>query len=72
MPFATILALHKNNLVIHASDLPQGKGWSPMPWQIAEGRNDIVFTLFEAVAGVDAGLGIMTSNAFAFEWNRVV
>ena len=26
-----------------------------MPWQIAEGRNDIVFTLFEAAAGVDAG-----------------
>ena len=49
------LALHKNNLVVHASDLPQGKGWSPMPWQIVEGRNDIVFTLFEAAAGVDAG-----------------
>ena len=49
------LALHQNNIVVHASDLPQGKWWSPMPWQIVEGRNDIIFTLFEAVAEVDAG-----------------
>jgi methionyl-tRNA formyltransferase len=49
------LALHKNNIVVHASDLPQGKGWSPMPWQIVEGKNDIVFTLFEAAAEIDAG-----------------
>ncbi len=48
------LALHKHNLVIHASDLPQGKGWSPMPWQIVEGRNEIIFTLFEAAEEIDA------------------
>jgi methionyl-tRNA formyltransferase len=51
----SFLKLHKNNLVVHESDLPQGKGWSPMAWQILEGKNDIPITLFEAVERVDAG-----------------
>ena len=29
-----ILDKNKHNLVVHASDLPAGKGWSPMSWQI--------------------------------------
>lgn len=49
------LHLNKHNLVIHESDLPQGKGWSPLTWQILEGKNQIPVTLFEAVASVDAG-----------------
>ena len=32
------LALHKHNLVVHESDLPKGQGWSPMTWQILEGK----------------------------------
>lgn len=50
-----ILNLNKNNIVIHASDLPKGKGWSPMPWQIIEGKNEITLTLFEAAEKVDSG-----------------
>jgi len=50
-----ILRKHKNNLVVHASDLPSGKGWSPLTWQILEGKNEIHVTLFEAVEKVDAG-----------------
>lgn len=50
-----ILDLHDHNLVIHASDLPEGKGWSPMAWAIEEGLNNIWFTLFEAVEGADNG-----------------
>ena len=38
---------HKNNLVVHESDLPKGKGMSPMTWQILEGKNEISITLFE-------------------------
>lgn len=49
------LALHKNNLIVHESALPQGKGWSPMTWQIIEGKNEIPIVLFEAVSEVDAG-----------------
>ena len=50
-------ALRKNmhNLVVHASRLPEGKGWSPMTWQILEGKSHFPVTLFEAVASVDAG-----------------
>lgn len=50
-----ILALHKYNLVCHPSDLPKGRGMSPLTWQILEGKNDIVLTLFEAAEKVDAG-----------------
>lgn len=50
-----ILALHKHNLVCHPSDLPKGRGMSPLTWQILEGKNDIVLTLFEAAEKVDAG-----------------
>ncbi|WP_434637945.1 methionyl-tRNA formyltransferase [Sulfurimonas sp. NW7] len=46
---------NKHNIVVHASDLPAGKGWAPMFWQILEGKNDIVFSMFEASNGVDDG-----------------
>jgi methionyl-tRNA formyltransferase len=49
------LRKHTHNLVVHASDLPKGKGWSPVTWQILEGCNEIPFCLFEAVDSVDAG-----------------
>lgn len=50
-------ALYKNkhNLVVHESDLPKGKGWSPLTWQILEGKNEIPITLFEAEEGIDSG-----------------
>ena len=49
------LALHRHNLVVHESALPQGQGWSPMTWQILEGASTIPIILFEAVAELDAG-----------------
>lgn len=49
------LHLHRHNLVVHASDLPRGRGWSPATWQILEGRQRIPVTLLEAVKSVDAG-----------------
>jgi len=49
------LALHRHNLVVHESALPQGQGWSPMTWQILEGASSIPITLFEAIATLDAG-----------------
>lgn len=49
------LALNRHNIVVHASDLPYGKGFSPLQWQILEGANDIVLTLFEATNSLDAG-----------------
>lgn len=49
------LDLNKHNLVVHESDLPIGKGWSPLTWQILEGKSKIPISLFEAHRSVDAG-----------------
>ncbi len=52
----TVLSKYNHNLVVHASDLPRGKGWSPLTWQILEGKNSIPVTLFEAAEAVDSGV----------------
>lgn len=49
------LLRHRYNLVVHESDLPKGRGWSPLFWQILEGKNRIPVVLFEADRGVDSG-----------------
>jgi len=49
------LAKRKHNLVVHESDLPEGKGWAPLFWQIIEGKNEIPIVLFEATEKADAG-----------------
>ena len=49
------LEYHPDNVVIHASDLPLGRGWSPMAHQIAAGENQIVFSALSASEGVDEG-----------------
>ena len=50
------LNLSKINLVPHESDLPKGKGMSPLSWQILEGRSEAVFSLIEADDSIDGGL----------------
>lgn len=50
------LELNGHNLVVHESLLPEGKGWSPLTWQILEGKKSIPITLFEATEQVDAGV----------------
>ena len=46
---------YTNSLVIHASDLPEGRGWSPHIWQLIEGKENIVLSLIEAEDTVDTG-----------------
>lgn len=46
---------YTKSLVIHASDLPDGRGWSPHIWRIIEGCNEITISLFEAEDEVDRG-----------------
>jgi len=50
-----VLKRNRHNLVVHESDLPKGKGWSPMTWQVLEGCAEIPVTLFEAANAVDSG-----------------
>ena len=53
-----LLQRNRFNLVVHESDLPKGRGFSPMTWQILEGRSSIPICLFNATGEVDAGLVI--------------
>lgn len=48
-------AKYRSCLVLHASNLPQGRGWSPHIWQIIEGADEITLTLLEAEDNVDSG-----------------
>ncbi len=43
------------NLVVHESDLPEGKGFAPLTWQILEGKKTIPVCLIEAIDKVDSG-----------------
>ena len=45
----------KKTFVIHASDLPNGRGWSPHIWELISGCNELTVTLLEAGDEVDAG-----------------
>ncbi len=47
--------LNTHNVVIHASALPKGRGWSPLTWQVLEGKNEITVSAIEATAEIDAG-----------------
>lgn len=71
------LALHRHNLVVHESSLPQGQGWSPMTWQILEGARSIPITLFEATSELDSGQIYLqhqinlTGNELVDEWRAL-
>ena len=68
------LETNRHNIVIHASALPNGKGWAPMFWQVLEGKNEISFTLFEASSGVDDGDIYMQDTLYlsGYELNNVL
>lgn len=42
-------------LVVHESDLPKGRGFAPVQWQVLQGKKDIPVRLLEAIEDVDAG-----------------
>jgi UDP-2,4-diacetamido-2,4,6-trideoxy-beta-L-altropyranose hydrolase len=46
---------HGACVVVHESDVPEGRGWSPMSWQVLEGRSRVVVTLLAAADAVDSG-----------------
>jgi methionyl-tRNA formyltransferase len=50
-----IRSKYKNTLVVHESDLPKGRGWAPMSWQILDGESLIPVTLLEAEDDFDSG-----------------
>lgn len=50
-----VLGRNKYNLVVHESDLPKGRGFAPVAWQILEGNNAIPICLIEAAENADTG-----------------
>lgn len=48
-------AAYRASLVLHASDLPYGRGWSPHIWTIIHGAESITLSLLEAKDAVDSG-----------------
>jgi len=44
-----------HTLVLHASDLPDGRGWSPHVWRVLEGENKITVSILDAASSVDTG-----------------
>lgn len=59
------------NIVIHASDLPRGRGMSPATWQILAGHNKIKLTLFEVADKIDAGQ-IYLKNSFQLDGSELI
>ena len=45
----------KHAMVLHASDLPKGRGWSPHIWELLNGADQITVSLLDAAAAVDCG-----------------
>ncbi|WP_168016894.1 formyltransferase family protein [Halomonas salinarum] len=46
---------YQHVLVLHASDLPKGRGWSPHIWALLEGAKTITVSLLDAEDSVDTG-----------------
>ena len=49
------LKFSKHNLILHESDLPKGRGMSPLTWQIIKGGKNITFSILEASDKIDNG-----------------
>lgn len=72
-----VLNKNKHNLVVHESDLPKGKGFAPMAWQILEGKEIIPVCLIEAAPDVDSGRIwlkdkiILSGDELSEDWRRL-
>ncbi len=62
---------YKAALVLHASDLPEGRGWSPYVWSILGGANQITVSLLEARDPVDTG-DIWLKTGFMLEGHELL
>lgn len=60
-----------STLVLHASDLPKRRGWSPHIWAILCGENEITVSLFEATEPVDTGM-IWLKKSFLLEGHELL
>lgn len=50
-----VMKKNRVNLVVHESALPKGRGFSPVSWQVLEGKNLIPIHLIEMSENIDEG-----------------
>lgn len=62
---------YKAALVLHASDLPKGRGWAPYIWSILGGENHVTVSLLEACDPVDSG-AIWLKTTFDLEGHELL
>ena len=67
---ADVLARNRLNVVVHASDLPRGRGFSPLVWQVLEGLNVVPLCMIEAADPVDSG-AILMREQLVFEGHEL-
>lgn len=47
------------NLVIHESNLPKGKGFAPLQWQVLQNKKNIIFSMIKINKMIDSGPIVM-------------
>jgi UDP-2,4-diacetamido-2,4,6-trideoxy-beta-L-altropyranose hydrolase len=60
----------KKILVVHESDLPKGRGWSPLTWEILNNNDKFVVSLIEINDCIDAG-NIFIKKSFTLKGNEL-
>lgn len=63
----------KKNFVVHGSNLPRGRGFSPISWNILKGKKEIFLCLFEIGKNkiVDSG-NIFLKKKIIFKGNELI
>lgn len=67
---AAMRARYRRAVVLHESDLPNGRGWSPLAWQILEGNHKFCVSLIECADPVDSG-AIIAQRHFELEGHEL-
>jgi methionyl-tRNA formyltransferase len=65
-----VRARYRAAIVLHASALPKGRGWSPLVWQIIGGQREITVTALSAQDRVDTG-EIWAQRSFTAEPHEI-
>ena len=62
---------YRHTLVIHASDLPHGRGWSPVAWTVLSGDTIVTVSMLEAEDKVDTG-AIWAQRCFELQGHELL
>ena len=68
---AAVLSRNVLNLIIHGSNLPRGRGFSPMTWLTLEGSKTIPVCLLEAANKVDSGV-VFYRDEIVFQGHELI